>query len=61
MSLKVSCDVCGVELSAQGALVFGPADVDGECTKYHLCAGKCWEDLLEVLTGHCVIVDKGAA
>lgn len=58
MSLDVRCDVCGHELNVPGALVFGPPDDDGNVTKYHVCIFKCWDDILGILTGDAVAVEK---
>jgi len=42
--MKITCDLCGVELEEPGALIFSPpANEDGKlsCDKFHCCRS-CW-------------------
>lgn len=45
----IRCSACDIELSAPGALVFGPPDSIGMCVKSHLCHG-CYAAFQRAMT-----------
>lgn len=44
--IAVECHRCDEELDEPGAVVISPPEVNGRCTKYHLCA-PCFEHVLQ--------------
>lgn len=49
MAISPTCDKCGRELTAFGAILLSPPDADGKVKKWHICK-ECYAKMEEDLT-----------